>query len=183
MRQQNEYDFKIVIVYKDTCRSIPTMRLYEANREQNRRFHELPDEQKIPFLLKGYSEVFAKDDEQKGDFTPPTLSPDALSRNIRRDEGAALFNAINNLNFLMTRFNMLRDAQYETHIRELALLRFEYMLLAGETELTYNPKLVADFYARRGKPALIRPALERMGEDATEYEHLAKRIIESPVFA
>lgn len=158
------------------------MKLVEANKEHNRRFHELPADQRVDFLLKSYSEVFATDDTQKGEFTPPKLSPESFSGKVSREERSVLYDAANNLNFLMTRFNMLGDPQYEEHVKELALLRFEYLFLMGRSELTQDPQMVVNFYFKRGKRELIRPALERMGEKATEFEHLAERIIDSPVF-
>ncbi|MBI4144223.1 hypothetical protein HY486_03165 [Candidatus Woesearchaeota archaeon] len=158
------------------------MKLTEANKEQNRRFHELPENQREDFLLKCYSQVFATDNAHKGEFTPPQLSPETISNKASRYEMHTLNLAITNLNFLMTRMSMLEKPKYEEQIRELALLKFEYMFLTGKSELTQNPQLAADFFLKRRKQECIRPALERMGEDATDCEYLAEKTIDTPVF-
>ena len=162
------------------------MKLTKANVKHNRRFHELPEAERLEFLLRSYSEVFPQGEIHRGEFTPVDVDLSKLDKGSNRDERFAerdkLNSNIDRLNFLMTRLNMTGNPQYEDQIRELALLRFEYMFMAGDSELTQNPKLVADFFRKRGKPELIRPIFSRMGAKATEYEHLAERIIDNPVF-
>ncbi len=159
------------------------MKLREANKDRNRRFHFLPEEKKIGLLLRGYAEVFPKGNSGiVGNFTPvdtSTLQPEGKTNQA---ENVKIIRTINNLNFLMTRFNMLNRPEYEENLKELALLRFEYMFLTGDLGYTQNPALVVDFFRRRDKPNLARLALRRMGEDAVDYEHLAERVIENPVF-
>lgn len=158
------------------------MKLREENKEQNRKFHELAVEQRVDLLHHAYAEVFASGDTPKGEFTPFGVSAETLSPRVGREERAALQDTANKLNFLMTRYNMLGDAAFEGRVRELALLRFEYLFLMGDAEFTQDPELVADFFSKRGKPELVRPVLERLGEHAVEYEHLAERIIDHPIF-
>jgi hypothetical protein len=156
------------------------MKLREVNKEHNRRFHELPTCERIEFLQRAYAEVFPQSENQKGEFTPP--DPTRFPVSLSREDRAALQDTANKLNFLMTRFNMERSPAFENRVRELALLRFEYLFLIGDPGLTQNPELVANFFTKRGKPELIRPALERMGAHAVDYEHLAERTIDHPVF-
>lgn len=153
------------------------MKLVESNKQLNRKFHEMTPGEQVKYLLKAYSQVFAKTKKQRGKFTPAELA--SLGKKGGREK---LQPSIDNLNFLMTRFNMLNNPQYEEYVRTLALLRFEYIFFKGESENTQDPKLVADFFKRRGKSELIRPVLERMGGTAVNYDFLAEKIIDSPVF-
>lgn len=155
------------------------MKLQESNKEHNRRFHELTGHQRVEFLQQAYSEVIQ---QSIGEFTPMRISPEAMAARPGRDDRTALNDTANKLNFLMTRFNMERSPEYEGQVRELALLRFEYLFLAGDTDFTQDPQLVADFFSKRGKPELTHTALARMGEHAVDYEHLAERIIDHPAF-
>lgn len=162
------------------------MKLTKASIKHNRKFHRLPEDRRLEFLLNAYSQVFPKDESQRGEFTLADVDISRLDKGSNRDERFAerdkLNSNIDRLNFLMTRLNMAGNPQYEEQVRELALLRFEYMFMAGDNELTQDPRLVVDFFRKRGKPELIKPVLSRMGEKATEYEHLAERIIDNPVF-
>src|SRR3989338_2788112 len=124
------------------------MKLTEASKAQNREFHELAQSDQVKFLVKSYCEVFATDAANKGEFTQGSLN---LEKSVlSANEQSAILSSADSLNFLMTRFNMLNDSQYEGHVRELALLRFEYLFLAGDTDITQDPALVANFFQKRG---------------------------------
>jgi hypothetical protein len=157
------------------------MKLQESNTNHNRRFHELPSDQRVPFLLQAYSEALARADSERGEFTPVALSPEKMAGPVSREEKDALLDSANKLNFLMARFTMERNPEYEGHIKELSLLRFEYLLLRGDLALSHDPQLIADFFTARGKPELIRPALERLGEEVIE-TIVAGPLLDHPVF-
>ncbi len=160
------------------------MKLTEANKQLNRRFHELPENEREPFLLRAYSQVFPTAPEQGGEFTPPKIDDKFKGGKLKnREEKRHIWDTIDNLNFLMTRFNMLHNPQYEEQIRNLALLRFDYILLSGNTEYTQNVGLVAKYFMKRGKKEWIRPAFENMGEHGVNYDFIAEDTINSPIFA
>src|SRR3989338_9701930 len=147
------------------------MKLTQANKKLNRRFHELPEEEKMSFLLRAYSQVYPTTHEQEGEFTPPKIDEKFKGGKPKsREEKRPIWDAIDNLNFLMTRFNMIHKPEYEEYIRNLALLRFDYLILSGKTEDTQNVGLVAKYFMKRGKREWIRPAFENMGEHGVDYD-------------
>jgi len=160
------------------------MKLTQANKKLNRRFHELPEEEKMSFLLRAYSQVYPTTHEQEGEFTPPKIDEKFKGGKPKsREEKRPIWDAIDNLNFLMTRFNMIHKPEYEEYIRNLALLRFDYLILSGKTEDTQNVGLVAKYFMKRGKREWIRPAFENMGEHGVDYDFIAENTIDSPIFA
>lgn len=157
------------------------MKLQESEKDYNRKFHELSSDQRVPFLKQAYDEALAKTDAERGEFTPIALSPETMTAPVSREEKEELLESASKLNFLMNRFYMERDPAYEGHIIELSLLRFEYLLLRGDLALSQDPQLIAEFFTARGKPELVRPALERLGEEVIT-TILADSLLNHPVF-
>ncbi len=161
------------------------MRLLPNNKELNRKFHLMSENKQLEFLLNGYSQVFPESTMQKirnlgRTFRKLRVKPEELAKRknhplIRKINGYA-----DKLNFLMSRFNMLNDPKYEKHIKNLCLLRWEYLFMKSDTDQTQDVDLVVDFFEKRGKPEYIIPVLHRMGEKAVNWDHLAQIIIKHP---
>lgn len=153
------------------------MKLRGENKELNRRFHELAEEERIEFLLDGYQQTFS---DKGGEFTPMEVTPEIAARDLTNEERGDFSDTINNLNFFMTRLNM--EGRYESLVEDLCLLYWEYIFFAGDTEQVQDIELVAEFFEKRNKLEYIKPVFERMGERALDYNFLAEKIIAHPLF-
>src|SRR5262249_2068694 len=156
-------------VPSENCRASTTMKLNEANKPDNRKFHELPISGRAEYLEQLYQQVYPLDENQRGEFTPAELPSEVFDGKITREQKQEFAATADKLNFLMTRLNMQGDPKLEGMVREVAKLRFEYLFLAEGYTLTQNPELIANFFVKRGKEALVRPVLAMFGEDAIRY--------------
>ncbi len=155
------------------------MRLVEGNKELNRRFHDMPQGQRLEFLLQGYGQVMAQPGSpQAGEFTPRTVDAAAIpGLNTRSVQSAQ-----NTVNFFMSRLNMLHDPSHESKIQDLCLKWWEYNFVIAESNDTRDVQLITNFFSKRGKPEMIRPVLEEIAESLVDYDHALEPVLDHALF-
>lgn len=154
----------------------------QNDQDRSRERPKRSTSQQKGLLQRTDSEVPAKDDTTRGQFTPVPLSSEKMTGWISKKEERALLDAAAQLKSLMTTLNKESGPSCDHRVKELTLLRFEYLLLRGDFTFSLDPQLIADFFTARKKDDFIRPALERLAEKTIPYPFIASELLDHPIF-